>query len=82
MRSKGKISFNRYFQKFNIGDSVAIVRELSEKFGYVRKLQGRTGKVIGKRGNAYHLEINDFDKKKKYLIKPVHLKKIENEISK
>jgi large subunit ribosomal protein L21e len=77
-REKGKISFQRYFQKFKPGDPVAVVRELSLKFGYPKRLQGRTGKIIEKRGSAYYIAINDLNKEKKYLIKPIHLKKIEN----
>lgn len=76
-RQKGKFSFMRYFQKLQPGDSVAVVQELSVKFGYSKRLQGRTGKVIEKRGSAYYVEIKDLSKPKKYLIKPIHLKKIE-----
>jgi large subunit ribosomal protein L21e len=77
IREKGKFSFTQFFQKFQKGDSVAIVRELNQKFGYSKRLQGRTGKVLEKRGSAYHIEINDFNKPKRYLIKPIHLKKIK-----
>ena len=76
IRTKGKLSFTRYFQQFKEGDSVAVVQELSVPFSYVKKLQGRTGKVISKRGNSYYVEIKDLDKPKRYLIKPIHLKKI------
>ena len=76
-REKGKFSFTRYFQVFKPGDSVAVARELSLKFGYSKRVQGRTGKVIEKRGAAYYIEIYDLNKPKKYLIKPIHLKKIE-----
>jgi large subunit ribosomal protein L21e len=77
-RKKGKISLTRYFQKFNPGDSVAVSVDLGVPFGYSKRLQGRTGKVIEKRGSAYHVEILDFNKKKRYMIKPIHLKKIED----
>ena len=77
MRAKGKFSFMRYFQKFSPGDTVAVVRELSQKFGYSTRLQGRTGKVIAKRGSAYEVEIKDFAMKKTYLIKPIHLTRIK-----
>ncbi len=76
-RTKGKFSFTKYFQLFKPGDSVAVARELSLKFGYPKRVQGRTGKVIEKRGSAYYIEINDLNKPKKYLIKPIHLRKIE-----
>ena len=78
LRSKGKISFSRYFQKFKPGDAVAVIRELSIKFGYPKKLQGRTGKVIEKRGAAYEVEIKDLNKPKRYLIKPIHLQGIQS----
>jgi len=77
-RQKGKFSFTRYFQVFKPGDSVAVVKELSLKFGYSDRLQGRTGKVLDKRGSAYEVEIKDLNKPKKYLIKPIHLKRIQN----
>jgi large subunit ribosomal protein L21e len=78
IREKGKISFMRYFQKFNSGDFVAIVRELNQQSpGFSKRMQGRTGKVIGKRGSAYVVEVNDFKAKKLYSIKPIHLKKIK-----
>lgn len=74
---KGKFSFTRYFQKFKEGDSVAIVRELSVKSGFPKRMQGRTGRVIKKQGAAYKVEIKDFNMPKKYLIRPIHLKKIQ-----
>lgn len=66
----------RFFQKFQPGDSVAVVRELSVPFGYSTRLQGRTGIIIEKRGSAYEVEIGDLNKKKRYMIKPIHLTKI------
>ncbi len=66
----------KYFQKFSEGDSVAVVREQSLAFGLPEKLQGRTGKVLKKQGSAYEVQIYDFNKPKKYFIKPIHLKKI------
>ena len=75
-RQKGKFSFTKYFQKFKEGEQVAVVRELSFPFPY-KRLQGRTGKIIEKRGSAYYIEMKDINKTKRYLIKPIHLKKIE-----
>ncbi len=77
-RAKGKFSFTRFFQQFKKGDSVAVSKELSVPFPYSHRLQGRTGKVIEKRGSAYYVEISDLNKPKKYLIKPIHLIKIES----
>lgn len=77
IRSRGKLSFKKFFQTFKSGDSVAVVQELAVPFGYKNTIQGRTGKVIDKRGAAYEVEIKDINKPKRYLIKPIHLKKIE-----
>lgn len=77
-REKGKISFSRYFQEFKPGESVSVVRELSIPIGYQKKVQGRTGKIIQKRGSAYEVEIYDLNKKKTYFVKPIHLKKIQD----
>jgi len=68
----------KYFQKFQPGDSVAVVRELSQKFGYSKRLQGKTGKIVEKKGTAYEVVIKDLNKEKKYLIRAIHLKKLEN----
>jgi ribosomal protein L21E len=75
---KGKISFTRYFQKLKAGDSVAVDKELSVKFGYSYRVQGRTGKVVKQRGSAYEVLIPDLNDKKTYFIKPIHLKKVED----
>lgn len=76
-RQRGKLSLSRYFQEFKVGDHVAVVQELSVLFGYNHRLQGRTGVILEKRGSAYFVEINDLNKPKRYVLKPIHLKKIE-----
>jgi large subunit ribosomal protein L21e len=77
IRTRGKISFMKYFQKFDSGESVAIVMELSQQGpGFPKRMQGRTGKIVGKRGRSYVIEVKDFNMKKTYIIKPIHLKKI------
>ena len=78
LRQKGKIQMSKYFQKFNAGDSVAVSKDLTVPFGYGNKIHGRTGKVVAKRGSAYYIEVNDLNKPKRYLLKPIHLRKIED----
>lgn len=77
MRQRGKFSLMRFFQKFAPGQAVAVVRDLTFPFGYKKTLHGRTGRVVGPRGSAYCVEVNDLNKPKRYMIKPIHLKKIE-----
>ena len=78
VRTRGKIQFSRYFQKLQEGESVAVVIEPSVKSSFTKRLQGRTGKIEEKRGKAYFVKIKDQKKEKKFLIEPIHLKKIKN----
>ena len=77
IRERGKLKLSRYFQQFNSGDSVSVVRELSIQSSFPEKLQGRTGVVENRRGNSFVVKILDGRKQKKFLIQPVHLKKIK-----
>lgn len=77
IRNRGKVSFTRFFQKFQEGDHVAVVRELAIVAGFPKKIQGRTGVILEKRGKAYLVEIKDLNSPKKYTIRPIHLRKIE-----
>lgn len=77
IRSKGKISLSRYFQELKKGDRVSVVREYSLKTSFPERLQGLTGHVESKRGKAYIIKILDKNKEKKFLIEPIHLKKIK-----
>ena len=77
IRQRGKFSFMKYFQKFDSGDSVAVVRELTiQSPGFPKRIQGRTGRIIEKKGSAYVVEIKDYNTPKRYTIRPIHLKKI------
>jgi len=77
VRTRGKISFSKYFQTFNDGDSVSIIREPALNTNFPKRLQGRTGKISGKRGKAYIVLMNDQSKLKTFLVEPAHLKKIK-----
>ncbi len=79
LRQKGKVSLTKYFQNFDSGDSVALVKELAvQGVCFPNRMQGRTGKIVQKRGRAYVVEVNDYNMKKIFIVKPVHLKRIED----
>ncbi len=78
VRTRGKLSLSKYFQELKKGESVAIVREASVKNNLPTRLQGRTGVVEGKRGKAYIIRMKDQNKEKKFLVEPIHLKKIKH----
>ena len=77
VRTRGKLQLSRYFQKFEKGDNVAVVKEVAMQPRFPARLQGRTGVVSGMRGKAYIVKIKDQTKEKIFLIEPIHLKKIK-----
>jgi len=76
-REKGKIRLSSYFKKISEGESVAIVRELGVNAAFPKRVIGKSGKVIGSRGNSKLVEIKDGDKIKTFIIHPVHLKRLK-----
>ena len=77
VRTRGKVSLSRYFQKLKVGDSVAVVKEKAVRSSFPKRLQGRTGVVESERGRAFLVKIKDIGKEKRFLIEPIHLKKIK-----
>ncbi len=78
IRTRGKTPLSRQFQSLKKGDCVAVIREISVASSFPERLQGRTGIVAEKRGMAYVVDINDNGKEKRFIIEPVHLRRIEN----
>lgn len=76
IRTKGKLQLSRYFKELKQGDIVSVIRELSQGANFPERLQGRTGFVESKRGHAYLVKIKDQKKEKRFLIEPIHLKKV------
>ena len=77
VRTRGKLQFSKYFQEFENGEAVAVVREPAVQSSFPTRLQGRTGIVEGKKGKAVIVHIKDQNKEKEFLIEPIHLKKIK-----
>ena len=77
VRTRGKLQLSKYFQELKEGEFVSVVREPSLNASFPERLQGRTGSVESKRGKAYMVKIKDQNKEKRFLIEPIHLKKIK-----
>lgn len=77
IRLRGKLRLSQYFQSLNKDDTVAITREVSVAHNFPKRLQGRTGKVMGKRGNSYLVKVKDQNLEKEYIIEAIHLKKLK-----
>ena len=78
VRTRGKLSFSRFFQNLKEGNSVAVVEERSLSSNFPKRLQGKTGKIKKKIGKSYLVVIKDQRKEKEFIIPPIHLKKIKN----
>ena len=76
-KTRGKLQLSRYFQELNEGDRVAVIKEKSIPSSFPKRIQGRTGIVEGKRGKAYIVKIKEINREKRFIIEPIHLKKIE-----
>ncbi len=73
-----KFKVTKYLKEFAIGSYVSIVIDPSSKKGRpFHRFHGITGKIIGKRGNAYIVEIRDGNKLKQIFANPEHLKEVK-----
>ena len=77
VRTRGKLQLSKYFQDLKEGDAVAVVREPAVRSTFPTRLQGRTGVVENRRGKSFMVKIKDQAKEKRFLIEPIHLKKIK-----
>jgi large subunit ribosomal protein L21e len=76
-QEKHRRGISRFFQELKIGEKVAIDIDPAYYNGNPHhRFQGRIAEVIGKRGRAYILKINDFGKEKIIISNPEHLKRI------
>ncbi|HIQ50327.1 MAG TPA: 50S ribosomal protein L21e [Nanoarchaeota archaeon] len=72
-----KFTVTKYLKEFKIGTYVAIVIDPSSKKQPFHRFHGLTGKIIGKRGRAYIVEVWDGNKRKQVFATPEHLKEIK-----
>ena len=77
VRERGKLSLRKYFQSFNAGDAVRMVGDsaVASAMPWFR-LHGRVGKVLGKQGSCYLIDINDRGKAKRIIVHPAHLQRV------
>ncbi len=72
-RDRGKVRISRYMQKFKKGDFVSISIDPRYQAIPHPRFRGRSGKISGKQGRCYYVEIKDGNKGKKILVAPEHL---------
>ena len=76
-RQKGKISLQKYFQPFQIGDKVFIMPEAAQPKNLPhRRYFNKVAVVEKKQGRSYLVGLNVGKHHKQILIHPIHLKKL------
>ncbi len=78
-RERGKIRIARYMQEFEKGSIVSINIDPSYQSIPHPRFQGRSGRITGKQGRAYYVQIRDGKKKKNILVTPEHLVSLKQE---
>jgi len=74
IKEKGFLPITRFLQEFKENDIVTLKAFSSYQKGmYHPRFHGRTGKIVGKQGKCYYVELNDGKKSKRILVHPVHL---------
>jgi large subunit ribosomal protein L21e len=75
LRRRGLPPVTYVIQKFEIGEKVHIVCDSSIQKGMPhRRFHGKTGTVLGQRGRAWMLVVNDGNAEKIVIARPQHLK--------
>jgi large subunit ribosomal protein L21e len=70
-----KFKPEKYIREFSIKDKVVIDPEPSSQKGMPHpRFKGIVGEIVGKRGRAYIINIEDGEKKKQIIAKPEHIK--------
>ncbi|HDH91522.1 MAG TPA: 50S ribosomal protein L21e [Candidatus Aenigmarchaeota archaeon] len=74
IRRKG---ITRYLKEFSVGDKVVIKIDPSSHKGMpFPRFKGKVGRIVGKRGRSFIVEIRNGEKLKKVISRPEHLELI------
>lgn len=77
VRARGKVTINRHLKEFKRGQKVIIRPESSVQQGIPhRRFINRAGKIVGKKGNSYIVEVKDMTKLKRITLKPIHIQEM------
>jgi large subunit ribosomal protein L21e len=74
---KRRIKLSQYFQELKEGDKVALVRNLSFKAAFPKRMHGKTGTIMGKQGKCYIVRLLNGKTYKNFTVHAIHLKKFK-----
>lgn len=75
IREKGKIRLSEYFKELKKGDIVSIINEKKDLFHFPRRISGKVGRILDKRGEFYSVIVSEGAKSKTYIIHPINLRR-------
>ncbi|HMF32046.1 MAG TPA: 50S ribosomal protein L21e [Candidatus Lokiarchaeia archaeon] len=74
-RKKGMAPLGRYLQDFEVGDTVDIIIDPSQMKAMPHKrFQGKTGRIVSKRGRCFEIEIKQIHKMKHIFVSVAHMR--------
>ena len=74
-RKKGLAPLGRYLSNFEVGDYVDIIIDPSvHKAMPHKRFQGKTGRIVAKRGRCYEVEIKQIHKMKRIFTSVAHMR--------
>ncbi|MFQ6124296.1 MAG: 50S ribosomal protein L21e [Candidatus Heimdallarchaeota archaeon] len=75
VRKKGMPPLSVILREYTNGDRVTVILEPSVQKGRPhRRFHGKTGKIVGKRGRSYLINIKDMGREKLIISRPEHLR--------
>jgi len=77
IRTRGKAGLSTVFKELHEGDKVALVRDLAYIAPFPKRMQGKTGRILGYRGKCCVVGVKDGNKEKKFIVSKIHLKKLK-----
>ncbi len=78
LKKHSKTPITKYLQSFEEGDIVVILPDSASAQGMpFPRFKGMAGKIAGKRGAAYIVNVMDGNKMKTLAVKPEHIKRLE-----
>jgi len=70
-------AITKFLQEFKKKQKVIVLPESSSRKGMPHsRFKGKVGKIVGKRGRSYIVEVKDGKKLKKIISRPEHLKAV------
>jgi len=78
LKSKGRVTPNEVVEEIDDATNVTVNANGSYHSTIpFRRFVGKAGKVIGKQGDVYRVELKDGNKKKEIIVSSVHLKLVK-----